>query len=377
MRICFWGYIADALRGKTGGGGELQIAMLAKTLARSGHEVVVVDLDIAEKFVTDDGIEVYPVKGYNNGIKMLRTFTHRLPGLYSELKSLNADVYYCRIREYRHIIVYWAARKVKARFILGLASDLDILDIRTRYRHFYSSNVKDLWGIFNGFSSELVYPFLLRKADCVLVQHRGQKELLESKGIASVVFPNVIDTSGITPVSNPERNYYVYVGSLDKRKGFKDFFRVVQLSPLLSFKVIGSPRDKTGDQYNEKLRSFKNVELTGRLSHEETVRQISSSRALISTSPMEGFPNIFLEAWACGIPVLSLYVDPGGVIERERLGGVFHGNIDSLLSALNNPVSSDGFMERARSYVERSHALNPERIRMINDLFINICSERK
>ncbi len=29
MRICFWGSVADALRGKTGGGGELQIALLA------------------------------------------------------------------------------------------------------------------------------------------------------------------------------------------------------------------------------------------------------------------------------------------------------------------------------------------------------------
>jgi glycosyltransferase involved in cell wall biosynthesis len=377
MRICFWGYIADALKGKTGGGGELQIALMAKTLAGSGHEVVVVDLDIAEKFVTDDGIEVYPVKGYNNGIKMLRTFTHRLPGLYSVLKSLNADVYYCRIREYRHIIVYWAARKVNAKFILGLASDLDILDIRTRYRHFYSSNIKDLWGVFNGFSSEIVYPFLLRKADCVLVQHQGQKELLERKGITSVVFPNVIDTSGIKPVTDPERNYFVYVGSLDKRKGFKDFFRVVQLSPLHSFKVIGSPRDKTGNHYYEKLRAFKNVELTGRLSHEETVRQISNSRALISTSPMEGFPNIFLEAWACGIPVLSLYVDPGGVIEKEGLGEVFHGNVDNLVSAINNLCDSNGFTERARAYIKGNHELNADRIRKINDLFINICSERK
>lgn len=372
MRICFWGNIADALRGKTGGGGELQIALLAKTLAASGHEIVVVDLDVEKEFITEDGIAVYPVQGYNKGIKMLRTFTHRLPGLYSVLTRLNADIYYCRIREYRHIIVYRAARKAKAKFILGLASDLDILDIKSRYKHFYSSNIKDLWGVFNGFSSEIVYPFLLRKADCVLVQHQGQKELLESKGITSVVFPNLIDTSGIKPAVKPEQNYFVYVGSLDKRKGFEDFFRIVQLSSDHHFKVIGSPRDNTGNYYFEKLRSFRNVELTGRLSHEETIRQISCSRALISTSPMEGFPNIFLEAWACGIPVLSLYVDPGRVIEKEGLGGIFHGDMKSLLFAMNNTCYSDGFADRARSYIERNHELNACRIREINDLFKKI-----
>jgi len=175
MRICFWGKIADALLGKTYGGGELQIALLAKSLTRLGHEVVVVDLDIKEGFVTDEGIKVYPVIGYNSGMKMFRTLTHRLPALYSTFAGLKADVYYCRIREYRHIIVYMVARKLKAKFILSLASDLDILSIRKRWKHFYSSNVKDLWGVFNGVMGEMVYPYLLRNADLVLVQHEGQK----------------------------------------------------------------------------------------------------------------------------------------------------------------------------------------------------------
>lgn len=45
---------------------------------------------------------------------------------------------------------------------------------------------------------------------------------------------------------------------------------------------------------------------------------------------MEGFPNVFIEAWACGIPVLSLYVDPGSIIERENLGVIVRGDKESL-----------------------------------------------
>jgi len=375
MKICFWGIIADALKGKTGGGGELQIAIMAKTLAGLGHEVVVVDLDIADEFTTAEGIRVCPVKGYNKGIKGLRTFTHRLPGLYSTFADLNADVYYCRIREYRHIIVYMAARKVKAKFILGLASDLDILSIGKRWRHFYSSNVKDLWGVFNGLTGEIVYPFLLRKADRVIVQHSGQKEILKKKNIESVVFPNVIDTSSFQLIPDPERREFVYVGSLDKRKGFEDFYKIVQLSPNHKFKVIGSPRDKTGNHFFERLKSFENVSLTGRLSHEETIRQISGSRALISTSPMEGFPNIFIEAWACGIPVLSLYVDPGGVIKKEGLGHTANGDIKNLLSAMDYIECSNGFAEKAKSYIKQNHELNSERIsemgKLFNDLLVS------
>ena len=370
MKVCFWGKIADALLGKTYGGGELQIALLAKALTSLGHEVVVVDLDIEEGFVTDEGIRVYPVTGYNSGMKMFRTLTHRLPALYSTFVEIKADVYYCRIREYRHIIVYMAARKVKAKFIMSLASDLDILGIGKRWKHFYSSNVKDLWGVFNGLMGEIVYPFLLRKADLVLVQHDGQKEILLRKGIASRVFYNLIDISGLKWIIDTDSaSAFVYVGSLDKRKGFEDFFEIVKRTPMHKYRVIGKVRDKTGDRLYRQLADFSNVELMGKLSHSDTINEISRSRALISTSPMEGFPNIFIEAWGCGVPVLSLYVDPGDVIKREGLGYVAEGNIDLLIKKMSSICRSEEFSINSRTYVQAHHALTDDRLAEIKNIF--------
>ncbi len=363
MRICFWGKIANALLGKTYGGGELQIALLAKTLTSLGHEVVVVDLDIEEEFVTEEGIKVYPVRGYNRGMKMFRTLTHRLPALYSAFVEINADVYYCRIREYRHILVYMAARKLKAKFILALASDLDILTIRKRWKHFYSSNVKDLWGIFNGIMGEIVYPYLLRNADLVLVQHEGQKDILLKKDINTTVFYNLIDASGLKWINEADSDMpFVYVGSLDKRKGFEDFFEIVRRTPQHKYKVIGKVRDKTGNKLYQQLGKFPNVHLMGKLSHADTISEISRSKALLSTSPMEGFPNIFIEAWGCGVPVLSLYVDPGGVIKREKLGFVAEGHIDRMIEEMGIFNRNEEFSLRARSYVDSHHALTERRM---------------
>jgi len=376
MKICFWGKIADALQGKTMGGGELQIALLARTLACLGHEVVVVDLDIQESFRTPDGIMVYPVQGYEKGIKMLRTFTHRLPGLYSTFVDLKADIYYCRIREYRHILVYWAARKINAKFILALASDLDILSVAKRWKHFYSSNIKDLWGVLNGISGEIVYPFLLRKADMVLVQHEGQKEILRKKGIGSVVLPNMIDMARLDAKPTARNGSFVYVGSLDKRKGFGKFYELVKRSPGNTFKVIGRPRDKTGKHYYEKLHAFKNVVLKGQLSHTETIKEIACSRALISTSPMEGFPNIFIEAWACGIPVLSLYVDPGDVIKKEELGYVADGDMEKMIASMELTSDTEDFSRKARIYVEHNHELNSERIAEIDTILKELFNDK-
>ena len=375
MRICFWGKIADALLGRTYGGGELQIALLAKALANLGHEVVVVDLDIEEGFVTGEGIKVYPVKGYNKGMKVFRTLTHRLPALYTVFLEVNADVYYCRIREYRHIIVYMAARKLKAKFVLALASNLDILSIRKRWKHFYSSNVKDLWGVFNGFMGEIVYPYLLRNADLVLVQHEGQRDILLKKGIASTVFYNLIDESSLKCINEADSDKaFVYVGSLDKRKGFEVFFEIVEKTPHHRFKVIGKVRDKTGNRLYRQLGSFKNVQLMGKLSHADTINEISRSKALISTSPMEGFPNIFIEAWGCGVPVLSLYVDPGGVIIREKLGFVAEGQIDRMIEEMDNFTSDEEFGLRARSYVHSHHALTERKMDEIRSIINRLSS---
>ena len=370
MKICTWGDVASALEGKTSGGGELQIALLAKVLAKLGHEVVIVDLMAKKDFVTEDGIKVFHMKGYNEGIKIFRFLTQRIPKLYSNLKAQKADIYYCQIRDFRHLLAYWAARKAKGMFVIQLASDLDAMGFRMRAKHDYLTHFEEgLYWFLKIILTELIFPRLVRKADLVLVQHEGQKNILLKKGIKSIIFNNLIELNEIPEVSNPERQDFSYVGALDKRKGFAEFYKLVVKAPFATFKVIGQPRDRTGYKYFEKLKSFKNVTLFGNLSHSETLLHILNSKALISTSPMEGFPNIFIEAWACGIPVLSLSFDPGGVIKKEGLGEVEGGNLDKLVEDMVSIRNTDEFAKRAKAYVEHNSVINADKIKEISSLF--------
>ena len=158
MKICFWGNIAGALNGKTEGGGELQIAFIARALAQMGNEVVVVDYNSREEFTTPEGIKVYTIKGWNKGSRVFRTITHRLTGLYSTLKDQNADIYYCRIRDFRHIIAFLVSRKVKGKFILHMAADLDAMSFRERFKNYYLAKSASLWWFFSGMLVEAVYP---------------------------------------------------------------------------------------------------------------------------------------------------------------------------------------------------------------------------
>jgi glycosyltransferase involved in cell wall biosynthesis len=369
MKICFWGDIASAINGNTNGGGQLQIMLLAKALALAGHEVVILDHEIGKEFKTDEGIKVLPIKGWNEGIRMIRTFTGRLPRLYADLKKQRADIYYCRIRDFRHILAYWAARKVGGKFVLGLASDLDIMNLNTRWEYTYKSHLQSLWDLVNGILSEIVYPFLLKRADLVLIQHEGQKQKLLKKNVRFKILYNLIEISPPQAIIDHNHEDFIYVGSLDKRKGFVEFLEIVKRSPFCSFKIIGQPRDKTGYLLYEEFRSFKNVKLFGRLPHSETLQHIANSKALISTSPWEGFPNIFIESWACGVPVLSLHVDPGGVIETENLGFFAHGDFNRMISAMKNTRYSKGFTEKAVTYVKNKHLLDKDKIFEIGKIF--------
>lgn len=373
MKICFWGSVARALKGKTDGGSELQMALLAIALVRSGHEVVCFDYEITEDFVTTDGIKVLKIKGWYDGISVIRVFTHRIPKLYSLLKEQNADIYYCRMRDFMNVLPYLAARKLKSKFIIAMASDLDASGFKMRLKYFYLPSLRQMkWLIFNGLLTELIHPWLLHKADMVFVQHEGQRQILLRKGIKSIQVNNLIDLSKLPVIQNPVKKDFVYVGWLDKRKGIAEFFELVQRSPSHRFKVIGPPRDKTGKTCYEKLKTFHNVSLLGELNHSDTLYHIGNSKALISTSPMEGFPNIFIEAWAYGIPVLSLFFDPGGVIKEEGLGEVAHGNLDKFVNSLNSVGNTDEFVWKAKAYVVNQHVLNDLKIKEIDKLFNNL-----
>jgi glycosyltransferase involved in cell wall biosynthesis len=377
MKICTWGDVASALGGKTTGGGELQIALLSKVLAQSGHEVVIIDLMTEKDFTTKEGIKVVQIKGYHSGIRLFRFFTHRIPKLYQHLKAQKADIYYSQIRDWRHILTLWAARKTSAVFVIQLASDLDALGLKERMKHDYLTHFDGLYWFLNTLLIELIFPRIVRKADMVLVQHEGQKEVLAKKGIKSIIFNNLIEINAIPSDPNPVRDDFSYVGALDKRKGFAEFHDLAKEAPDINFKVVGSPRDRTGYKYFEILKSFKNVTLFGNQPHQDTMKHIYNSKALVSTSPMEGFPNIFIEAWACGLPVYSLSFDPGGVLMKEKLGFVANGDIKKLAKALTEAENSEEFSRKAKEYVVKNHIVNEAKIKEINDLFDELLKLRK
>jgi len=369
MKFCFWGDIGDAIRGTTIGGGELQMALLARSLASEGHEVVVIDPYIDEPFVTAEGISVLNVPGWNKGWPVLRMFCYRIPSLYKLFVKQKADFYYVRMRSFLNILAYAAARKVKARFLLALASDIDLLGFRDKYRYQYKDNFTIRRYLTQWLPGDLAFRYLLKRADYIIRQHEGQKIIDGSVRGKVILFPNIVDLKNIPSNGENKGEHYIYVGSLTMMKGADKLYELANsIDKSKKITVVGQPNDDKAVDIFEKLSKLPSTDLKGRVNHFDTLWQMTKAKALINTSHFEGFPNVFLEAWAIGIPVLSLKVNPGNVISKYGLGICFDGDLERMkefIASGNKPAADK---ERMRSYVINHHDFSTAGKRFVNAL---------
>jgi len=367
MKICFWGDVAGALRGKTNGGGELQIALLAKALAISGHEVVIIDPFSNESFVTAEGVKLFSVPDFNKGYRGLRLFGYRLPALWKIFREQKADYYYIRMRFYLHLIPYFAAKRTGGKLIQAIASDLDVLGSGIKFKYAYKANF-DLWDYLTvRLPSDLVFSYLLKKSDLVLLQHSGQKVRSTSKNGKVVIFPNIINSRKPTIVGDVPGDYFIHVGTLSILKGADKLYQLIKsLDRKHTFIIVGQPRDSKSKAIFKNLAEMENVVLKGRLDHNETMQLISNAKALINTSYYEGFPNIFLEAWSAGVPVISLKVNPGDIFNKFDLGICCEGDLEKMKVYMESDETIHFDRDKSISYVCDFHDFNTAGERFFN-----------
>ena len=107
-------------------------------------------------------------------------------------------------------------------------------------------------------------------------------------------------------------------------------------------RLIGEgPLAATIQRETERLGSSGAVDLLGRLAPAEVALWMNASDAFCLSSVNEGFPNVLLEAMACGLPVVS--TDVGGIRERIMPSGggtlVSRGDLEGYVAALSVALS--------------------------------------
>jgi glycosyltransferase involved in cell wall biosynthesis len=90
--------------------------------------------------------------------------------------------------------------------------------------------------------------------------------------------------------------------------------------------------------------------MTGWKPHSEVIQMVRNASLVVNTSEVEGFPNVYLEAWNHGVPVVS-FNDVDGLIREKDVGAICTG-IDDMEATVRALLADDhrlrGMRERAR-----------------------------
>lgn len=206
----------------------------------------------------------------------------------------------------------------------------------------------------------------IRHVPRIVVQTHHQSSLLkqhyqrEATALVRNFHPlphEVIDKSGVTTV--------LWIGNLKWVKNPQAFIALARALEELRdvrFSVVGDPfgEPASAREIEAHAKHLPRLCFLGKQSQEQVNELLSKSHLLVNTSHFEGFPNTFIQAWMRQVPVLSLNVDPDGLLAGEGIGFCAQGDEMALERSLRQLLSDRTRREqmglRAQRYAGAQHS---------------------
>jgi glycosyltransferase involved in cell wall biosynthesis len=355
-----------------GGGAEYQISCLVDVLVRTGRYEIYY---LARYTDANAAAGRYRVVQIGQG-GLLARLSSRLTSilgyradarsLNEELEKIRPDVIYQRVAgAYTGICARYAKRH-GARLVWHIAHDSDV----SLHSRFYATRNK-----LRGWLEKSGVKYAIEHATRIVAQKVSQSKTLAANygRPADAVIPNfhpepteTIDKSGQLTV--------VWVANLKTIKRPDAFVRLASaLRDLTQVRfvmvgpeMIGTADREWGDKLKRDIGAAPNLKHVGPQTQAQVNQLLATSHLFVNTSEEEGFPNTFIQAWMRAVPVVSLSVDPDGVLGREEVG-MLGGTEAGLAEAVRRLISDDElrnqYAARARHYALANHSTrNAERL---------------
>ena len=207
--------------------------------------------------------------------------------------------------------------------------------------------------------------YAVNTVDYVFVQTERQRKLLKqnfSRDGAIVRNPvEVTAEARLTWSSRDAREFVLWVGRSDTfHKRPQLLLDVARRCPDMQFLMI---LNKTNAGVFDTIQRQRpgNVTIIERVKHHEIWEFYRRARVFVSTSAYEGFPNTFLQAAVSGVPVVSLSVDPDGMLAAHHCGicsnDDFDGFVQSVRTLWTDRGAAEVYAGNFFEYVLSHHAL--------------------
>ena len=347
-KLCF---ILPSIFTEVKGGAEKQALLMAKELTQRSWKIDYirekVTISTVGGIIGDMNLFHMPMR--HTKLKWLNLFH-----LYRLMKRIKANYWYCRgTRSY--LFPVWVVSKfIGGQVIWACSNPMQVS------KSMKKTNEKQNFAYIIFFNiDKYLFLFALRRIRFVILQDSYQKKKLQQNWnvVGEVVNNSVFP---MDHVLKRRENNIVWVGRLTPRKQPEKFLELVNQSRHLdlNFYMIGGRIT-----HNALIESVKEVEKSnsrfyyfGEIENSDVLSILSRSLILVNTSLWEGAPNVFLEAWSCGVPVVTLKIDPGGYIEREGIGNVSK-TVSVMIKDIENLVKNNNeWLEKsvnARAFIKR------------------------
>lgn len=327
------------------GGAEIQLSTIGLKLAAKNTIIFIVN-DFGQPDIEYIGkLAIYKSNlRYLDGKKLYLLFDWI--NLVFNLKRINPDIVllkipkelliptglYCKVFRKRLIYIGQSDKDVDIKLLLQLQNKIAVLLYRLGLLlvdHFVAQTRLQLNG-FKGFNNRV--------------------SLIKN----IVTFPSELNSS--------KKKYILWVGNGNKNKQPEVFIRLAKRLSRYKFKMIlFSPDQKKMDSHYSKLvSSLNNLEYIGYVPFNKIANYFANAYLLVNTSVMEGFPNIFLQAWQCSTPVISLNVNPDNVITKYSIGRVsccFENMLKDVICLMENSKLREEMALNADQYINDNHSV--------------------
>jgi len=327
------------------GGAEVQLYLIAKELAKdTSYETHFITADFGQsKFEIKESVilhKSFPLElfvqkkaHYLNFKKIVKTIKF----VFAILK-VNADIYIQRTAGAETGITAFLCCLMKKKFIFMTGHDMDC---NTEY-------------IKNNGLRGLMFSFGIKRANLIITQSKHHKDMLfRFHGIKSTIINNVFN---IEEKYIDNKEYILWVGRIISWKQPELFLKITERFKNEKF-VIVAPQSCTNEEYQSfvtELDNIKNIKYIKYVPFSKIDKYFKKAKVLINTSLHEGFPNTFIQAFKNCTPILTLGVNPDGIIEKYKLGicsKTFEEMVNNLNILLKNETYKN-YAENCYSYAK-------------------------
>lgn len=332
------------------GGAEYQVSLLLEELLKiESLDVVYLARHVSEAFI-DTRYTVKKIKPFPFLLKL--GFWVDAISLLKHLYREKPDVIYQRVGcAYTGICAFFA-RRTGCRMIWHISIDSDLSSEIGRFP------------IGSRLIERGIRDFGIRSADSIIAQTDEQARALSASYDRHAIVIRNFQPAPAQTSKKAAKPTVIWVANLKPAKRPEAYLRVVALVPEslnVDFVMVGRGGDKGAyARLIDETQKDSGLSYLGERPIAEVDELVSRAHILVNTSMDEGFPNTFIQAWYRHTLVVTMSVDPDGILTRKSCGFVCN-SVEEIAQTIQKIVLDEALRSamtnRAFDYVSEEHDL--------------------